>query len=74
MSPWNTVHVIIKQTHLHVYNFSQILHGLILGLVGQLKQDTFNILDKVQQRMANCIKSVGNIEHEVYPQFLTQYT
>ncbi len=47
---------------------------LILGLVGQLKQDTFNILDKVQQRMANCIKSVGNIEHEVYPQFLTQYT
>ena len=44
------------------------------GLIGQLKQDTFNILDKVQQRMADCIKSVGNIEHEVYPTLCTYST
>ena len=39
----------------------------IIGLIGQLTREKFNILDNLQQRMASCVKSIGNIEHEVYP-------
>ena len=37
------------------------------GLVGQLEMSTFSILSKLQENMASAIKSIGNIEHEVYP-------
>ena len=37
------------------------------GLIGQLNADTYNLLVKLQLKMADSIKSVGNIEHEVYP-------
>ena len=37
------------------------------GLVGQLTPETFTLLMKLQNKMASIVKSVGNIEHEVYP-------
>lgn len=37
------------------------------GLVGQLIPETFTLLMKLQNKMASIVKSVGNIEHEVYP-------
>ncbi len=39
----------------------------LLGLIGQLTREKFNILDNLQQRMGSCVKSIGNIEHEAYP-------
>ena len=42
------------------------VHGSI-GLICQLSVETFTLLSKVQDRMAKVVKSVGNIEHEVYP-------
>ena len=30
--------------------------------------ETYNLLTSLQQKMAACIKSVGNIEHDMYPQ------
>ena len=37
------------------------------GLIGQLEMSTFSLLAKLQEKMAAAVKSVGNIEHEVYP-------
>ena len=36
------------------------------GLIGQLKPEIFSLLMKLQNKMTTAIKSVGNIEHEVY--------
>ena len=38
-----------------------------VGLIVQLKPEIFAMLMKVQSKMVVIIKSVGNIEHEVYP-------
>ena len=51
-----------------------LMYMLLLGLIGQLSRDTFNILNNLQQRMASCVKSIGNIEHEVYPLSFIMYT
>ena len=40
---------------------------LFAGLIGQLNPDAFSLLMKLQNKMASVIKTVGNIEHEVYP-------
>ena len=40
------------------------------GLIGQLEMSTFSLLAKLQEKMAAAVKSVGNIEHEVYPLLL----
>lgn len=48
------------------------VHGAI-GLIGQLNADTYNLLVKLQLKMADSIKSVGNIEHEVYRSFSSEH-
>jgi DNA damage-binding protein 1 len=45
------------------------VHGAV-GLIGQLEMSTFSLLAKLQEKMAAAVKSVGNIEHEVYPLLL----
>lgn len=42
------------------------VHGAI-GLIGTLNLDTYTLLSKLQQKMAASIKSIGNVEHEMYP-------
>ena len=37
------------------------------GLIGQLEPGVFSLLMKLQVELARIVKSVGNIEHEVYP-------
>ena len=46
----------------------QVLSFLLAtGLIGQLTSETFTLLMKLQNKMASIVKSMGNIEHEVYP-------
>ncbi len=40
---------------------------LIAGLLTQLPQDFFGFLLEVQNKLAKVIKSVGKIEHSLYP-------
>ena len=74
----------VQVVKLNTQNANDVVHSIIsclcviflkqtLGLIGQLKQETFKILDKLQQKMASCIKSVGNIEHEVYRAFYQEH-
>jgi DNA damage-binding protein 1 len=49
------------------------VHGAV-GLVVQLDMSTFSVLAKLQENMAVAIKSVGNIEHEVYRCFSMEHT
>ncbi|CAI8053753.1 DNA damage-binding protein 1 [Geodia barretti] len=49
------------------------VHGAV-GLVVQLDMSTFSVLAKLQESMAAVIKSVGNIEHEVYRCFSMEHT
>ena len=37
------------------------------GLLTQLPQDFFTFLQEVQNKLAKVIKSVGKIEHSLYP-------
>ncbi|XP_003389315.1 PREDICTED: DNA damage-binding protein 1-like [Amphimedon queenslandica] len=48
------------------------VHGAI-GLIGTLNMDTYTLLSKLQQKMAANIKSVGNIEHEIYRSFSNEH-
>jgi DNA damage-binding protein 1 len=48
------------------------VHGAI-GLIGQLNNDTYSILSALQQKMVASIKSVGNIEHEIYRSFSNEH-
>ena len=41
--------------------------SLAAGLIGQLTSETFMLLVKLQNKMASIVKSMGNIEHEMYP-------
>ena len=45
----------------------QVSFLLAAGLIGQLTSETFTLLMKLQNKMASIVKSMGNIEHEVYP-------
>lgn len=50
--------------------FASILCAVFLtvtGLVAQLPQEFFMFLLEVQNRLAQVIKSVGKIEHSLYP-------
>lgn len=40
---------------------------MLTGLVTQVPQDFFNFLSDVQTRLAKVIKSVGKIDHSLYP-------
>ena len=35
---------------------------------GELEPTVFELLSRLEKKMSHAIKSVGNIEHEVYPQ------
>ncbi len=37
------------------------------GLVTQLPQDFYNFLLEIQNKLAKVIKSVGKIDHSLYP-------
>ena len=37
------------------------------GIIFQLEPSVFELLSRLEKKMSRVIKSVGNIEHEVYP-------
>ncbi len=41
------------------------------GLVTQLPQDFYNFLLEIQNKLAKVIKSVGKIDHSLYPWIFT---
>ena len=58
----------ILKTHLNLDWHSVFAFFFFLaGLIGQLNPDAFLLLMKLQNKMASVVKTVGNIEHEVYP-------
>jgi len=50
-----------------------LLSLLLAGLVTQLPQEFFNFLLEVQNKLAKIIKSVGKIDHSLYPLLLNCY-
>lgn len=45
----------------------------ILGLVTQFPPDMFSFLSEMQNKLAKVIKSVGKIDHELYPFLIICY-
>ena len=39
----------------------------VLGIIGQITQDLYEFLLQLQTQMNKVIKSVGKIEHSLYP-------
>ena len=42
-------------------------HLILLGMVAQIPPEFFAFLKDVQDRLASVIKSIGKIEHSLYP-------
>ena len=43
---------------------------LFIGLVTQVPQEFFSFLQEIQSKLAKVIKSVGKIEHALYPKMI----
>ena len=44
-----------------------LFYSHITGIVFQLEPSVFELLSRLEKKMSHIIKSVGNIDHEVYP-------
>ena len=61
------VHVVYSLYKIIAYIIVHLYYYYRIGIIFQLEPSVFELLSRLEKKMSHVIKSVGNIEHEVYP-------